>query len=111
MALIEYKCTQCGKTQYVFSGEESRRLDTECGCTFRARLQAGPKFCDLAARANPPKWRKMAPNPIVVHTTDTWMSEPHLDSFETTYELDRVLNLEAAAAKEMEIINDVRRKL
>jgi len=97
MALIEYKCTRCEKTQHVFSGEEKTRLISGGSC---------PRFTRQCHN-----YKAMPPNPIIIHATDTWMSEPALDSFQSTYELDRILNIEAAHAKEMTIINDVRKKL
>jgi len=95
MALREHRCVRCGHGQLVFDGEEHRLRQGNCGRLLR--------WCH--------DYRIMPPTPTVVHTTDTWMSEPHLDSFESTYELDRILNIEVREAKEMQMFNEVRRNL
>lgn len=95
MALREYKCRRCNHSQYVFEGEEHRIAQGNCGKITRWGH-------DL---------QLMPPNPVVIHTTDTWMSEPHIDSLHTIYELDRQLNIETREAKEMELFNKVRKEL
>lgn len=95
MALREYCCERCGETQYVFEGEENRLKQGNCGKMTR--------WCH--------NFVKMPPKVMIVHTTDTWMSEPHLDSYETTYELDRQLNIEAEYHRELKILNEARKNL
>lgn len=93
MALREHRCTRCGETQYAFEGEEHRIVQGNCGKFMR--------WCH--------NFRVMPPNPIVIHTTDTWMSEPQLDSFQTVYELDRQLNIEAANERETKLMLEARK--
>lgn len=89
MALREYQCVRCGNAQLVFDGEEHKlRLGGNCGKVTR-------QCCEV---------RKMPPSPAVVHTTDTWMSDPTLDSYPSTYELDRQLNIEAREEAEMKMV-------
>lgn len=95
MALREYRCERCGETQYVFEGEEHKLAQGNCGRMTR--------WCH--------RFEKIPPKLMIVHTTDTWMSEPSLDSFHTTYELDRQLNIEARHEKETKLLNEVRRNL
>lgn len=89
MALREYRCEKCNTPQYVFESEEFRLSPCENNCN-----------C---------KFIKMPPNPVVVHTTDTWMSEPQIDSFITVYELDRQLNIEAANERETKLMLEARK--
>jgi hypothetical protein len=88
VALIEYKSKSTDRVCYVFGGEEPARLPT-----------------DVA------DWEPQPPNPIIVHTTNSWMSESTIDSYHTTYELDRQLNIEAGELREMKLINQVRKNL
>lgn len=94
MALREWRC-KCGDVQYVFDGEEKTRLRQGGSC---------PPFTRRCHQ-----YIKQPPNPVVVHTTDTWMSEPHLDSFITVYELDRQLNIEAANERETKLMLEARK--
>ena len=95
MGLREHKCQICGETRYVFEGEEKRKLEPEACVSF-------PYDHD---------WKVLPPQLIVIHTTDTWMSEPQLDSFQTTYELDRQLNIEAQIERETKLLNEARKNL
>ena len=94
MALARYKHRTTGKICYVFEGEEYR-LDIPSGCI-------GHVPWTLV-------YEKLSPNPIVIHTTDTYMSDPQLDSLKTIYELDRQLNIEAREEKELEAFNQFRK--
>ena len=84
MSLRRYKCRQCKKTEYVFDGEESRLSD-------------GHEF------------EKLPNNPIIVHATNTFMSDPQLDSLKTIYDLDKTLTKEVRDEKEMKLFNEHRK--
>lgn len=84
MALIAY-VRQNGAVIYAFRGEEHRLPDEP--------LEALP------------------PNPTTVHSTNTYMSEPQLDSISTIYELDRILNIEAREEKELLVFNEYRKNI
>lgn len=91
--LAEYVCKRCGDIQYVFDNEEERLVQGNCGRVLR--------WCH--------DFRKMPPSPRVVHATETYMSDqPQLDSLRTIYELDRILNLEAAEEREVKALNKAR---
>lgn len=94
MALIEYKCSRCGEGQLVFSGEEGARLRIRGSCGVATR------WCHTFVA--------MPPSPSVVHCTNTYMSDPQLDSLKTMYELDRQLNIEAAEERELKAYNQIR---
>jgi hypothetical protein len=51
----------------------------------------------------------MPNDPVVVHSTGTYMSDAQLDSIRTIYELDRQLNIEVRQEKEMMALNEARR--
>ena len=95
MPLREYQCRFCGDTKYVFESEEKEKLEPES-------CEQWPYDHDYV---------KMPPSITVIHATDTWMSETHIDSFQTTYELDRELNIEAQNDREMKLINEARKNL
>lgn len=85
MTLVAYKCADCKKTQYAFVGEEHRLQDD--GCNYEAQ----------------------PPDPTTIHATNTYMSEPQLDSLLTVYELDRMLNIEVSEEKELIAFNEFRK--
>jgi hypothetical protein len=80
MALSAYKCEDCGLVHYRFDDEQEP--------------EGHHKFV------------KLPPSPKVVLATALYMQEYQLDSWNTTYELDRILNLEARAEKEMSFYQD-----
>lgn len=88
----EYKCGRCGESQYVFEGEEERLQQGNCGVVTR--------WCHI--------FEKMPPSPRVVHCTAAYMTEYQLDSLPSMYELDRVLNIEAAEEREVKALNKAR---
>jgi hypothetical protein len=55
-------------------------------------------------------YEKLPPNPRVVLATNTYMSDPQLDSIHSVYELDRQLNIEAAEEREMQGFQYARRE-
>jgi len=85
MTLVAYKCVDCKKTQYAFVGEEYRLQDD--GCCYEAQ----------------------PPDPTTIHATNTYMSEPQLDSWASVYELDRMLNIEMSDEKELAAFNEFRK--
>jgi hypothetical protein len=83
MALVRYKCSNCGKEALEFTGED-RLKDTKKECVFEP----------------------MPPNPVVVHATNSFTStELMLDSAWTMHDLDRQLNIEAAEDSEARVYN------
>lgn len=88
MALVAYICDRCSRKALAFRGEEHR-------LTLR---------CEVGCEISP-----LPPNPVTVHTTDTFMSEPQLDSLSSLYELDRLLTIEAREEKELFVFNEFRR--
>lgn len=89
MAYREYHCTKCRKTQCAFENEEHKLLSCGCGSALR----------------------KMPPSPMVIHATEAWMTEICLDSYTTTYELDRQLTIEAEQSRETKALDRARREL
>lgn len=92
MPLREYICKKCQEVQFVFDDEHTNDL----GCK---------------SRSGKHKFILMPPRVSVVIATNTFMSDPQLDSWVTVYELDRQLNIEAREQKEIEIFQEVRRNL
>jgi hypothetical protein len=91
MGLICYECKTCKRKQFAFDGETDR-IDWECKS----------KWCEIVV---------LPPNPTTVHATNTYMSEPQLDTLSTIYELDRILNIEAREEKELKILNEYRKNI
>ena len=91
MGLIGYECKTCGQKQFAFNGEE-HRVNWRCHT----------KWCEVVA---------LPPNPTTVHATNTYMSEPQLDTLSTMYELDRILNIEAREEKELQVFNEYRKNI
>jgi len=56
-------------------------------------------------------WKKMPPNPTVIHQTECFMSEPVLDSMDTAIELDRILTREKQHERELKLTEDARKNL
>ena len=75
MSLRIYKKRCCGITQIAFISEHVQKLG-ECTCD------------------RPGVWVEQVIDPSCVHSTTTVTSTPLLDSFETGYELTRLLNAE-----------------
>lgn len=98
MALRQYKCKTCGCMALAFENEQIRLVQHDGNCSSSERPLAYTH--DFEA---------LPPNPVVVHTTDTWMSEAHIDSFQTVYELDRQLNIEAANERETKAMLEARK--
>ena len=94
MALCAYKRID-GKVFYCFEGEEDRLPPIDAiHCVFE-------NF-----------YEKLPPNPNVVQSTTTFMTEdPQLDSLETIYELDRILNIEAEEEREAQTFQVARREM
>ena len=95
MAYREYKCTFCGNIAYAFEDEE-RKIRHSCSC----ELVFGRGV-----------WEKMPPNPVVIHTTECFMSEAMLDSMDTAMELDRILTREKSHERELKTVELARRDL
>jgi hypothetical protein len=91
MGLICYQCTTCKEKRFAFDGEQDR-IDWECST----------KWCEIVP---------LPPNPTTVHATNTYMSEPQLDTLSTVYELDRILNIEAREEKELQVFNEYRKNI
>lgn len=85
MALQEYQCDRCGKRELAFDGEPLQQGN--CGKVTR--------WCH--------NFIELPPRPSVVVATAMYMQEFQLDSWATVYELDRLLNIEAREAKELEV--------
>lgn len=81
MSLGIFKCQKCGKTSLAFDGETHR-------------LPKGHAF------------ERLPNTPGVVHATNTLMSDPLLDSFESSHEAQRLLDLEAAYERETIAYNE-----
>lgn len=103
MAYREYKCAYCGRSAYAFEGEEHKIY-----CSgWEDHCYNASKQSDNFNMA----WEKMPPNPIVIHTTECFMSEPMLDSMHTAMELDRILTREKQHEREIKTTNEARKNL
>ncbi len=90
MAYREYVNINTGESFFCFEDDENRLPDV------------GDKL-----------WRdiyvKMPPTPVVVHSTNEFMTEdPVLDSLTTIYELDRQLNIEAENERDLKALEQAR---
>lgn len=92
MGLRWWECTRCGEKQLAFLNEKKRLVQGNCMVYLR--------WCH--------DFQPLPPDPSVVHCTNTYMSEPQLDSLKTIYELDRILNIEARDEKELKILQEAR---
>lgn len=98
MPLREYECHSCG-IRKLFFPEERHRIVLFCaeGC-------CGTKFHHVMM--------ELPVRPAVVHSTEQFMLERgYLDSLGSIYELDRILNLEARADKELKAIEQARKEM
>jgi hypothetical protein len=91
MAYREYRCETCGAIAYAFENEvhKLRNINKHILC----------------------KWKKMPPSPVVIHTTECFMSEPVLDSMDTAMELDRILTREKSQERELKQVLEARKHL
>lgn len=101
MAYREYKCAYCGRSAYVFEGEEHK---IRCSNWMESCYNA-MKHSDVFWLA----WEKMPPNPVVIHQTECFMSEPVLDSMDTNIELDRLLTREKQHERELKLTEEARK--
>lgn len=89
--LTEYKCRGCGDSMFAFPNEDLRVFDIYRHSCVNPDIE------------------KMPPNPLIVHSTQSYMTDsPYLDSIYTQYELDRILNIEAEEQREMKALNKAR---
>lgn len=56
-------------------------------------------------------WEKMPPSPVVIHQTESFMSEAVLDSMDTAIELDRILTRERSHERDLKATLEGRRNL
>lgn len=89
MAYRAYKCKKCGLISHAFE-EEVDHLDW------------GFCFCFKGIE-------KLPPDPVIIHQTECFFSEPVLDSMNTAIELDRILTREARHLRQDKMV-DVARK-
>jgi hypothetical protein len=83
MALVRYKCSNCGKEALEFTGED-RIKELQLDCVFEP----------------------MPPDPVVVHATNSFTStELMLDSVWSIHDLDRQLNIEVSDETEAKMYN------
>lgn len=91
MAFCEYRCRCCGAVAYAFENEEHK-----------LRLINKYILC---------RWEKMPPSPVVIHQTESFMSEAVLDSMDTAIELDRILTRERSHERDLKATLEGRRNL
>ena len=94
MSLRHYKCAKCRDSVFLFPEDFAIRADFD-GC---GNLDTEAHF-----------WEELPPNPVTVHSTETYMSVPQIDSIKTVYELDRQLNIEAQQDRELLALGEARR--
>lgn len=87
MAYHKYICHHCGRIIYCFDDEIEKYYSAEH------------------------HYRKLPPEPYIIHTTDVFMNEPMLDSMETAKELDRILTMEARWEREMKYMDKFRKEV
>lgn len=93
MALLEYICKKCGKSEYLFPEEEERVLEfSKSSC----------KKGDHVVEIMPPKVR-------CVHSTEIFMLS-QLDSVFSVHELNSKVMQEARDEKEVKAQNEARRE-
>ena len=96
MAYREYRCLFCDESCFSFENEEHR---------IRCK---NPK-CHNTIAYYELHWQKMPPNPVVIHQTECFLSDPVLDSTHTAMELDRILTREAHHLKNDKLVDQARR--
>lgn len=93
MSYTAYKCKCCSLVDYSFDNE-----------TFRLKKEG----CKDQSHS----WEPQPHYPGVVHATSVSMLEDaQLDSLKSIYELDRILNIEAASERETKTYNEYLKKI